>query len=407
MNCWKAKVMTMTMPISNQANHGSVKTVSGLEGSETRGPAKAMTPPRVPGPAIAGGDIVRYSGENRRAGVNCQREHLSLESKSEGGFGQGIFPQRKIQFVQRRKECLGHDRIGYWGIYVSRRRHQHGVRLCVSRVRNWVNCWKAKAEAMPISSQANEAVKARALEGSETTETAKAMISARVPSPSLEGEDIVRYSGETRRAGLNSQRNICRFESNTFITDGGAPTAAVGDAVKRPAAITETTPLAAAGGTSQFVAADAGDYLYSIQPVNRYGRGAAITPAGGALTVAASDEVTIGVTPSGTPLPDWYEVFRSQADGTALRRIARVVSVGAGETTITDLNASLPFCTTAYMFQQNLECMSFKQLAPMVKIPLATIDSSVRWMQLLRIIEDLGRTVRSVFEIFEVRPLAA
>jgi hypothetical protein len=31
----------------------------------------------------------------------------------------------------------------------------------------------------------------------------------------------------------------------------------------------------------------------------------------------------------------------------------------------------------------NLEALSFKQLAPMVKLPLATIDTSIRWSQLI------------------------
>ena len=184
--------------------------------------------------------------------------------------------------------------------------------------------------------------------------------------------------------GYTSPAGDVRFQADTFIDDGGAPTAAVGVVAKRPANITETGALAAAGGTSQFVAADAGDYLYSVQPVNRFGRGTALSPGGGALTVAAADEVTISVTPSAAPLPDWYELFRSQVDGTALRLIQRTTnSGGAGATTLTDLNANLPFTTTGYLFQQNLESMSFKQLAPMVKIPLATIDSSIRWMQLI------------------------
>jgi len=51
--------------------------------------------------------------------------------------------------------------------------------------------------------------------------------------------------------------------------------------------------------------------------------------------------------------------------------------------TLNDFNANLPFCSSAFMFQQNLENMSLKQLAPMLKIPLATVDSSIRWMQLL------------------------
>ncbi len=185
--------------------------------------------------------------------------------------------------------------------------------------------------------------------------------------------------------GFTSPAGDVRFEANTFIDDGGAPTAATGNVSKRPAAITESTALAAAvTAGSLFTANDAGDYLYSIQPVNRFGRGVALSPAGGSVAVVAGDGVTIGVTPSGSPLPDWYELYRSQADGTALRRIQRTPNAaGAAEQVLTDLNANLPFTTSAFLFQQNLESLAFKQLAPMVKIPLAIIDSSVRWMQLI------------------------
>jgi hypothetical protein len=48
-----------------------------------------------------------------------------------------------------------------------------------------------------------------------------------------------------------------------------------------------------------------------------------------------------------------------------------------------DLNLFLPGCSRAYLFQMNLQSMSFRQLAPMLKIPLATLAASIRWMQLL------------------------
>ncbi len=50
-------------------------------------------------------------------------------------------------------------------------------------MRNWVNCWKPTANmVMVISSQANEAI---ALEGSETSSRAKAVMLPRVPSTPL------------------------------------------------------------------------------------------------------------------------------------------------------------------------------------------------------------------------------
>jgi hypothetical protein len=190
--------------------------------------------------------------------------------------------------------------------------------------------------------------------------------------------------------GFTSPAGDVRFEPNVFVNDGGGPgAAAVGDAAKRPGTPTvstaATTPVEA---TAKFEADDAGDYFYVIQAVNRYGRSAPVDLAAGpaAVTVAEGDKVTWGMTPGGATAVDWYEVFRTKVDGASgtERLILRVPNTaGAGEETIDDLNDSLPGTTSAFLFQQNIESLSFKQLAPMVKIPLATIDSSIRWMQLI------------------------
>jgi hypothetical protein len=64
------------------------------------------------------------------------------------------------------------------------------------------------------------------------------------------------------------------------------------------------------------------------------------------------------------------------------RLIARIPATGAPQV-LTDLNNKIPFTTEAFLFQQNLQALSWKQLAPMLKIPLATVDANIRWMQLL------------------------
>lgn len=201
------------------------------------------------------------------------------------------------------------------------------------------------------------------------------------PSNGLVGLDI---------RGFVSPAGDVEFVSDVFIDDGGAPTAtAVGDTAKRPGTPTQTTPAATPLATtppSLFGVDDAGDYRYTVQAVNRYGRSAALAIGAGAVTVGAGDETTFGVTPSGTIAVDWYEIFRTKKNGAAgtQRLILRVKNTAAlAETILHDYNALLPYCTSAYLLQINLECMSFKQLAPMVKIPLATVDSSIRWMQLL------------------------
>jgi hypothetical protein len=191
--------------------------------------------------------------------------------------------------------------------------------------------------------------------------------------------------GEMR--GWRSPAGDVAFEPNVFITDGGGPTNAAGDSGKRPATPTVstavTTPAAVA---SQFDTDDAGDYFVWVQAVNRYGRSAAVDAGGGAITVAGGDEITFGMTPGSSVDVGWYEIFRTKkggATGTS-RLILRVPNTaGAAEMILHDYNAIIPYTTSAFLFEQTKEAMCFKQLAPMIKVPLAIIDLSIRWVQAL------------------------
>lgn len=188
-------------------------------------------------------------------------------------------------------------------------------------------------------------------------------------------------------AGFVSPAGPVKFQQNVFITDGGGvPAATAGDTAKIPASPTvSTAPTTPVDATAQFASEDAGDYFYSIVAVNRYGHSAPVPAVAGptAVTVAAGDKTTFGITPGSAVGVDYYRIYRTKVDaatGTE-RLILRVASAGAGETTISDLNAYLPGTTSAYLFQMNRDNMAWKQLAPMVRIPLATIDTSIRWAQ--------------------------
>lgn len=189
--------------------------------------------------------------------------------------------------------------------------------------------------------------------------------------------------------GFISPAGDVRFQSDTFITDGGqVPTAAAGDTDKipltpavtaQPAAGLGAAPLWTAGTGSH----DAGTYIWHIAAANRYGM--SVPVATNALAVTAGLEVEFDVTPVGARLPTHYVIWRTTRGGAsaAARFIVRVANTaGAGALTITDLNASLPGTTKAFMLEQTGESMALSQLAPMVKIPLAQVEPSIRWMQL-------------------------
>jgi hypothetical protein len=177
-----------------------------------------------------------------------------------------------------------------------------------------------------------------------------------------------------------------RFNTNVFINDGGGvPSAAVGDTAKIPATPTvstgATTPVDA---TASFAADDAGNYYYSVVAVNRYGHSAAVSF--GTVAVAAGDKCTFGVTPGSAVSVDYYRIYRTKVGGASgtQRLILRVANAaGAGEQTINDKNEWLPATTSAYAFQMDGDTMKWKQLTPMVRIPLATIDTSIRWAQVI------------------------
>lgn len=192
--------------------------------------------------------------------------------------------------------------------------------------------------------------------------------------------------------GFISPAGRVKFQTNTFIRDGGAPPSTAtqvqaGNSPNVPGSPTistgATTPVEA---TAQFAADDAGDYEYWVTANNDRGHSAAVS-VGAAVTVAAGDKVTFGVTPAGgaSPATKWFEIFRTKKGGTGIgnaRRILRVANgAGAGESILNDLNAVLPFCTEAYMLEQNKQVLSVKQLAPFFKVPFAITELAMEWAQ--------------------------
>lgn len=177
------------------------------------------------------------------------------------------------------------------------------------------------------------------------------------------------------------------FHSNVFMNEGGLASAvtAYGDVSLRPATPVVTTPLASPATTgSLFTGSDAGTYRYQIVAANASGNSAPVSV--GSVAVISGDAVTFGITPGAGPQPTHWWLYRSAKDGAAAseRLIVKIVNDDAmGETTITDLNEDLPGTTKAIGVQNNEDNWAFKMLAPMMKIPLATIDGTIRWQQVI------------------------
>jgi hypothetical protein len=158
----------------------------------------------------------------------------------------------------------------------------------------------------------------------------------------------------------------------------------VGTAAKRPSTPTENSAPADGGGDalSQWNASDIGAYYYRVAAINRYGRSATVLMTGPVTSVLAHKLVM--TVADGSTAGTAFEVYRSDLGGAATTcKYAFTVARTGATTVITDNNLDLPGCSSAFLIQQNLEYFSFKQLAPFMRIPLATIDLSIRWVQAL------------------------
>jgi hypothetical protein len=201
-----------------------------------------------------------------------------------------------------------------------------------------------------------------------------------VPAPSAGG-----VAGVVVKAVATPFGNI-DLEPNIFVPNSAKPvTDGVGRSAQRPAAPTvgsPTSPAYAGSYQTYFGATDAGAYYYKIVAVNRDGKSTPVTSA--QVTVSSGDLVQFTVTEGSGPETAYYEVFRSDKNGaaTTCRSIFRVKRSAATQT-IKDINRFLPGCDKAYMLTHTAEVLKWLQLTPFTKMPLATIDSSIRWMQLL------------------------
>lgn len=152
-------------------------------------------------------------------------------------------------------------------------------------------------------------------------------------------------------------------------TDGSAATAVSSDTV-----------------LSKFGANDAGDYYYKVVARNKFGHSIALSL--GPYTVTAGDKVTISVNNggSGDTQPAYYEVYRSDKDGaaTTCKLIGKFAWVDGTSDQYIDRNQWLPGTYDAMVVDFDSEqVLDYRQLAPLFRVPLATINTSIRWMLLL------------------------
>lgn len=187
---------------------------------------------------------------------------------------------------------------------------------------------------------------------------------------------------------FDSNAGPVAFQPNIFLRSGrnnGVKTVpAVATSPKAPSAPTHAAGAPGADARSMFKGSDAGIHQYIVTAVNRFGE--TVGSVATAVTLAAGEAVALTITDGGGAQPATaYKVYRTQKPGqpAAQAMLMTIVKRSGATTVITDRNWWVPGTSQAFMVQNNLQNYSVRQLAPMMKIPLATIAASIRWMQLL------------------------
>ena len=149
------------------------------------------------------------------------------------------------------------------------------------------------------------------------------------------------------------------------------------------AAAVVASPVSTSRG---FKAAETGSYAYSVTALSKSGESQATLGNVAATVTNVNNEVVITITRgsvSGNDLTTGYKIYRSTlGDAGGIKMlIAEIPSAGV-TTVFKDGNESLPGLGVAYMGQMDESVLTLRELSPMLKFPLATVASSIRWMQL-------------------------
>lgn len=174
------------------------------------------------------------------------------------------------------------------------------------------------------------------------------------------------------------------FVNNIFLKPEGAPKAqSQKGAPAIPTTAGITTPLrATANATSKM---DSGTYYYFVSAKNSQGESAPVTMGSVAVSSGQAVEIEINRVTS-DPVAKSYRVYRGTSSDPAKALFAfEVKDAGTGtKQVITDRNFDIPGTDMAFLIDMDADnVLCFKQLAPLMKLPLARISASERFMILL------------------------
>lgn len=163
-----------------------------------------------------------------------------------------------------------------------------------------------------------------------------------------------------------------------FIKEGSTPAASALTA-SRAGQPTLSAYAHTGDALSKFGSSDAGDYVYKVVAVNKYGdslASAELIAAG----VAAGEKVSFTCA-EGSPVATAFKVYRSKVGGITGAEVRYMFTVArnAASQTITDFNNDLPGCSDAFILTMDpiFDAIEWYQFLPMMKFDLYPTNAAV------------------------------
>lgn len=163
------------------------------------------------------------------------------------------------------------------------------------------------------------------------------------------------------------------IEASRFLSGKTRPAPARPDGPGAPT-LTSATPGAIGSTVTPFLAGQA--YIYYVTSGNEVGESFASGTQ--TATIASNGHgVTLVITPPGSGVVRYFNVYRSSAGGTlaTAKFIGRVVAAATGTTSFIDVGNKQPGFVTGFLLQS--DTMEMKELAPYSRLKLAVADLSL------------------------------
>lgn len=168
----------------------------------------------------------------------------------------------------------------------------------------------------------------------------------------------------------------------TSATSSSAPTAVGGVAIG--------TGTGTTGEWNKSFPTSSAVISYRVTAANRYGE-SLYTTVTAACTFTSTDftyayPLTITNATAVVTAPEYFNIYR-QDNGAGsyywIKAVAASKQSASGTTSFDDYNQVMPNTYTAFFGEMSPDIVKFAQLSPLIKMDLATIEPSIRWMLLL------------------------